>query len=260
MGDRSRERAGLLEALARALPVQIDRAALPAGNVGLIVVDAVQGFTRQGSMSDPISLGPMVAAIDALVRELDRRLGPRLHLLILRDRHHPEVPEPPYPPHCLAGTAESTLDPQLAWLAQHPRATVLDKDCINGFVGAMRPAAEAGSWRNGLVDWARERQLAALVLTGDCTDICVSDLTVALLSARNHGMLTSVPPGQRQAYAAAITALPILVHVPACATYDLDPDGPLAPETLRHPGALAQHVGLWTMASRGARLVDGFSW
>lgn len=27
------------------------------------------------------------------------------------DTHHPDVPEPPYPPHCIAGTDESKLVP-----------------------------------------------------------------------------------------------------------------------------------------------------
>lgn len=27
------------------------------------------------------------------------------------DSHHPDIPEPPYPPHCIAGTDESKLVP-----------------------------------------------------------------------------------------------------------------------------------------------------
>lgn len=29
----------------------------------------------------------------------------------LFDSHHPDIPEPPYPPHCIAGTEESELVP-----------------------------------------------------------------------------------------------------------------------------------------------------
>jgi nicotinamidase-related amidase len=254
------DRTKLLSELERSLPVELGRATLPPGNVGLVLVDVVQGFTRQGPMADPDSMGEMVRAVDALVRDLDGQLGERLHLLVLRDCHSPDVPEPPYPPHCLVGTEESQLDPGVAWLAGHERATILDKDCINGFVGAMRRDGPH-RWRNLLVEWVCQHGLRALVLAGDCTDICVSDLCVALLSARNHGMLTTIPAEQREAYAAAITSMPILVHVPACSTFDLDPDGAIeGPETLRHPRALAHHVGLWVMASRGAQLVDGFSW
>lgn len=254
------DRGLLLEQLQQALPVEISRVHLPEGNIGLIIVDVVQGFTREGNLSDPESMAPMVEVVDGLARDLDRDLDRRLHTLVLRDRHQPEVPEPPYPPHCIVGTGEELLDPALCWLAWNPRASVLDKDCINGFVGAMVPTDSPGLWRNLLVDWIREHHLSALVLSGDCTDICVSDLTVSLLSARNHGMLTTLSPEQGPAYIQAITSFPIYVYVPGCATFHLDPDGsmPAGAEPLRHPGPLANHVGLWLMASRGAQLVDGF--
>jgi len=104
--------------------------------------------------------------------------------------------------------------------------------------------------------------LTSLVLVGDCTDICVSDLAVALLSARNHGMLGAASPSDREAYVAGITGLQLMVHAGACATFDLDPEEPFpaGQETLRHPGTLAHHVGLWVAASRGATIIDGFDW
>jgi len=256
------DRKTLLDELRRALVVRVTRPPLPRGRVGLIVVDVVRGFTRSGNLSDPRSMAPMVQAIGTLVRALDDRLGERLHLLMLRDCHHPDVPEPPYPPHCIVGTGEELLDPDLAWLADRSQTTVVDKDCINGLVGAMRSvdSADGRLWRNLLVDWVVEQEIETLVIAGDCTDICVSDLTVALLSARNHGMLTRALPDARERYVAAITSMPIYVYLPGCATYDLDPPGPLpaGQEPRRHPGPLAQHVGLWLMASRGAELIDAF--
>jgi len=256
------ERTELLGQLQQALPVSVGTGSLAPGGVGLVVVDVVRGFTREGSLSDPASMEPMVQAVGALAEELLFELGPRLHTLLLRDSHHPDIPEPPYPPHCIQGTGEDELDPDIAWLLQRPRTTVIRKDCINGFVGAMRPVTggEPGLWRNLLADWVADHTLTSLILVGDCTDICVSDLCVALLSARNHGMLTRVDPTDREAYVAAITGLELYVVAPACATFDADPDGPLpqGQEALRHPGPLAHHLGLWIAASRGAIIVDGF--
>ncbi len=251
----------LLQELRGALPVQVDRASLAPGNVGLLLVDIVNGFTRQGNLSDAASMAPMVEAVDRLLVELQQQLGDRLRLLLLRDSHHPDIPEPPYPPHCIKGSGEDELDPGIAWAADLPGATVLQKDCINGFVGAMVPTG-SGAWRSRLCDWVTDNGLTSLVLVGDCTDICVSDLAVALLSARNHGMLTGVSPDQREEYVAAITGLEIYIHAGACATFDLDPEEPLPPgqEGLRHPGPLAHHVGLWVAASRGAKVIDGFNW
>ena len=255
-------RTELLSELQTALPVQVERVALAdhRGNVGLIVVDVVRGFTREGSLSDAASMAPMVDAVDGVIRELQQRLGDRLRLLLLRDTHHADIPEPPYPPHCVKGSGEDELDPDLTWAADLPGAVTLDKDCINGFVGAMERAG-GGVWRNRLCDWVVDNQFKTLVLVGDCTDICVSDLAVALLSARNHGMLGAATPEDREAYVAGITGLQIMVHAGACATFDLDPVLlPGGQEFLRHPGAVAHHVGLWVAASRGARVIDGFVW
>ncbi len=257
------ERSEQLEHLQQALPVVLDKPTLAPGGVGLIVVDVVRGFTREGNLSDPASMEPMVTAVDTLAGQLDEKLGERLHTLLLRDSHHPDIPEPPYPPHCVQGTGEDELDPDIQWLQGRPRTAVIRKDCINGFVGAMRPVeGQPGAWRNLLADWVTDNGLTSLILCGDCTDICVSDLCVALLSARNHGMLTNVDPSRREAYVSAITGMQLYVYAPACATFDADPDGPMPEglEALRHPRPLTHHLGLWIAASRGAVIVDGFQW
>ena len=44
--------------------------------------------------------------------------------------------EPPYPPHCEAGTGEENLVPELAWLERDSNTMLVRKDCINGFIGA----------------------------------------------------------------------------------------------------------------------------
>ena len=105
--------------------------------VGLVVVDAGVAFTRQGSLSDPARMIPMVGRIDAAWRALSAALGDRLHTLFFLDTHEPDIPEPPYPPHGIKGTGEEDLDPDLAWILDEAQVTVIRKDCINGFVGAI---------------------------------------------------------------------------------------------------------------------------
>ncbi|MEK7246094.1 MAG: isochorismatase, partial [Pseudomonadota bacterium] len=76
-------------------------------------------------------------------------------------------------------------------------------------------------------------------------DICVMDFVLTMLSARNHGL---APPLRD-----------IVVYEPACATYDLPRATALAlglPATAAHPQAEAHHMGLYFMASRGARVAD----
>jgi len=82
-------------------------------------------------------------------------------------------------------------------------------------------------------------------VVGICTDICVMDFVLTTLSARNHDLMPTLKE--------------IAVYEAGCSTYDL----PRATaETLgygataAHPQAATHHMGLYFMASRGARIVD----
>jgi len=187
---------------------------------------------------------PMVHRIDAEWKALHGQLGERLHTLCFLDTHEPDIPEPPYPPHCIRGTGEEEIDPDLEWLLGEKHVNVIRKDCINGFVGAI----DRQSGANAFCEWVIKNDIRTLLVCGDCTDICVSDFVVSALSARNHGLLTAKnPQTERDAYVEAITGLEIAVLVDACETFDM-------PGV--HERIAAHHVGLWLMASRGATLVN----
>jgi nicotinamidase-related amidase len=178
----------------------------------------------------------MIAETDRLARRFQALGWPVLAFL---DTHEPGKPEPPYPPHCERGTGEEELVDELAWLAGASNATLIRKDCINGFIGATAPDG-----RNAVVDWVNAHGLETLLVVGICTDICVMDFVLTALSARNHDMM----PSCRE----------IFVHEGACATYDLPRDAALSldlPETASHPQDATHHMGLYFMAARGARLV-----
>ena len=136
--------------------------------------------------------------------------------------------------------------PALAWLEGCGRATLLRKDCINGFVGGIEASyigGGHGQHHNKVVDWINSHRLETVIAVGICTDICVMDFVLTLLSARNHGLMP--------------TLADIVVYEPATATYDLPPaaTGPLGlPPTAAHPKAETHHMGLYFMASRGALL------
>ena len=235
-----------MRTLEQRLPIQTETLAIGDGAVGLVIVDACVGFTREGHLADPERMVPMVQAIAAQWRRLKVALGERLHTLCFLDTHEPDIPEPPYPPHCIKGTGEEQIDPDLVWLLNEPQVMVIRKDCINGFVGAV----DRETGRNVFCEWVRDNDIRTLLVCGDCTDICVSDFVVSALSARNHGLLTTADPTDRGAYVDAITGLNIAVLVDACETFD-------APGV--HERDAAHHVGLWLMASRGAQLLDDWT-
>ncbi|MDP6351983.1 MAG: isochorismatase family protein [Alphaproteobacteria bacterium] len=228
------------------LPVAL-AAFTATGRAGLVVVDEVNGFATPGAgnLAPP---GPdqqaarMIAETDRLARAFVARDLPVAAFL---DTHRPGKAEPPYPPHCEAGTGEENLVPALQWLETAPRATLIRKDCINGFVGAIEPATGA----NRIIDWILTERLTAVLVVGICTDICVMDFVLTLLSARNHGLA----PGLDD----------IVVYERGCATYHLPRETAATlglPATASHPQDLAHHVGLYFMHARGARLADRVVW
>ena len=86
--------------------------------IGLVIVDEVNGFATVGAgyLAPPVEnaqVTHMVAETDRLAREFTRRDWPIFAFL---DTHIPGKAEPPYPPHCEAGTGQEHLVPDLQWL------------------------------------------------------------------------------------------------------------------------------------------------
>jgi nicotinamidase-related amidase len=225
------------------LPVSTGTFDTSSCRTGLVVVDEVNGFATVGAgalapQAPNAQVERMVEQTDQLAREFVSR---DLPIIVLLDTHEPGKPEPPYPPHCEKGSGEEELVAQLAWLENCPQATLVRKDCINGFVGAT----EIATGDNRIVRWVNERALEAIVVVGICTDICVMDFVLTMLSARNHRMMPTLKH--------------VVVFEPGCATYDLPKETALAiglPETAAHPQDLTHHLGLYFMASRGAVLAS----
>lgn len=242
----------LLEVMRAGLPIELVDYRVPAGETGLVIVDVVNGFCTVGAgnlapKAPDRQISEMVAETVRLARRFSERRWPVLAFL---DTHEADKPEPPYPPHCIRGTGEENLVPELAWLADEPDAKLLRTGCINGFVAAIEPIHDGrhGASHNRVTDWVNSHRLKSLVVTGICTDICVLDFVVTMLSARNVDLMP--------------TLRDVVVLEPATATYDLP--GELVaslglPATAAHPQAAAHHMGLYVMAARGAVLARELS-
>ncbi|KAI5062202.1 hypothetical protein GOP47_0022741 [Adiantum capillus-veneris] len=162
-------------------------------------------------------------------------------MLVLLDTHDASKPENPYPPHCIVGSGEENLVPALQWLEHDKNAFLMHKDCINGFIGGLQADGS-----NLIVDWVQKNKVQVMVVVGICTDVCVLDFVVTVLSARNHGILSPLEE--------------VVVYSKACATYDLPVevakgiDGALA-----HPQDAAHYLGLYMAKSRGAVVADSIT-
>ncbi|CAI9111444.1 OLC1v1011665C1 [Oldenlandia corymbosa var. corymbosa] len=210
---------------------------------GLVLVDIVNGFCTVGAGNlAPVAPDKQISGmVDESVRLAKMFCEKNWPIYAVLDSHHPDVPEHPYPPHCIAGTDESKLVPALQWLENEPNVTIRHKDCIDGFVGSME---KDGS--NVFVDWIKNNSIQAVLFAGICTDICVLDFVCSALSARNRGILTPLKD--------------VYVYSAACATFDF----PLhvaqnIKGALAHPQELMHHVGLYTAKGRGAKVVNEVS-
>lgn len=237
----------LIDLLQAELPVRLEPYHVVAGETGLVIVDEINGFCTVGAglLAPPAPDAQISRMIDETVRLARTFAARRWPILAFVDSHIPGKPEPPYPPHCEHGSGEEELVPELAWLEDEPDATVLRKDCIDGFVGGIEPIYHGthGTSRNRVVDWVNAHRLKSILVTGICTDICVMDFVMTMLSARNHGLMS--------------TLADIVVLEPATATYHLPREavgGLGLPETAAHPKLPTHHMGLYFMASRGAVL------
>lgn len=228
--------------IADSFPIALQPYPLSGKRAGLVIIDVVNGFCTPGC--GPLAPPAPDYAVEKMVSETEELAGrfvaTNLPVLISLDSHDPAKPEPPYPPHCLQGTGDDQLVPALQWLAAHRDVTLLTKDCINFYIGGVRADGS-----NAVSDWIVGHKLETVVVVGICTDICVMDFVLTLLSARNHGLTGDLRD--------------VVVYERGCATYDL----PLEvarklglPDTAAHPRAQTHHAGLYFMASRGALLAS----
>lgn len=210
---------------------------------GLVIVDLIKGFTEVGAgplapLEPNDQINSMIREISTIADLFNKRGQP---MFFFRDSHDPQKFEPPYPPHCLEGTEEAEIADELKWLATSAHITFQKKECINGFVGAMDKNGQ-----NHFINWVKDHKLTHLIFTGICTDVCVMDLVLISLSARNRTFFGS-------------DLKEIIVYEPGCATYEITHEmceKYALPDETRHPQALAHHLGLYFMASRGAIIAN----
>jgi nicotinamidase-related amidase len=133
-----------------------------------IVVDVLNGFCKQGNLASP----RCDAAIPRIREVIEERRRAGDHLIFLADTHDPNDREfEVFPVHCVRGTAESEVVPELQPLLHD--ATLIRKRRYSGFFETDLEA----------------RLLAAqpeqVTVVGVCTDICVLH-TVADLRNRDY--------------------------------------------------------------------------
>lgn len=209
--------------------------------VGLGIIDAIDGFCTVGAgklapVVPNINIDRAIDRIDGLARKV---LGVKGEVLTERDVHAADTPEYPYPGHCIKGSGEELLVKKLRWLNGTPGVTDSVKHCINALIGTMRFGGG-----NGVIEWIVKHQLEVIVLSGFCTDICLLEYALTLMSIKNMRQLQFLEK--------------VVVIPDACATYDLPLEvaESLGDPSLAHPSEIFHHMGLALMQKSGIILAD----
>jgi len=122
----------------------------------VLVIDMLRGFLEEGY---PLYCGARARRIIPDIQGLlERELAQGSRVFFICDYHDPDDPEfKMFPPHCVAGTAEAEVIPELA---RYP-GEIIPKKRFSAFVGTPLEAK------------LRELSPDKVIVCGVCTDICV---------------------------------------------------------------------------------------
>tara|TARA_B100000787_G_scaffold94282_1_gene69622 strand:+ start:228 stop:929 length:702 start_codon:yes stop_codon:yes gene_type:complete len=211
-------------------------------NSGMLIIDEVNGFCTVGAgnlapLKKNYQVENMVKETNKLAKIFDKKSLP---IALFLDTHEDDRPEHPYPPHCIKGTGEEKIIKELEWLMTSKNLKI-NKDCINGFIGAINLKTN----QNLFISWIKDHQIESLIVTGICTDICVLDFVLTCMSAINHKIILPLKE--------------IIVYSKACSTYDMDIDDVKRldlDEKMVHDQETYHNLGLKIMQMRGALIVN----
>ena len=139
----------------------------------VLVVDVLRGFLEEGY---PLYIGDKARRIIPNIRRLlERELAQGSRVFFICDNHDPDDLEfKMFPPHCIEGTAEAEVIPELA---NYP-GEIIPKRRYSGFFDTQ------------LDGKLKELKPEKLIICGVCTDICVLHTAA---DARNRDYEVEVP-------------------------------------------------------------------
>lgn len=134
----------------------MSQSASAPGRTVVLVTDMVRGFCEEGHN---LYVGPTIREIIPRIRSLlerERAAGSRI--IFICDTHDPDDLEfRMFPPHCIRGTEEPQVIPELAEFA----GEVIPKNRYSAFFGTDLDRRLA------------EERPRKIIIVGDCTNICV---------------------------------------------------------------------------------------
>jgi nicotinamidase-related amidase len=193
----------------------------------VVSVDLIKGFCTIGPLASP----RVQTILTPVVRLFERAhtLGVP-HFVLTQDTHEPDAVEfGSFAPHCVRGTEESETAPELAALPFASQFTIIPKNSIDS---SLAPAFQ---------DWlVRHPDVGTFIVVGDCTDLCIYQMAMAL---------------RLRANAMQVRDVRVIVPADCVDTYDLPVDVAKSLGSLPHGGDLLHLIFLYHMALNGIEVV-----
>jgi nicotinamidase-related amidase len=192
----------------------------------VISEDLVKGFCTIGPLASPRVQAIVAPSVRLIKRAYELGIS---HFLLLQDTHEPDAVEfGSFPPHCVRGTEESETVPELAALPFVSQLTIIPKNSLNP---ALTPSFQ---------DWLiRYDAVRTFIIVGDCTDLCVYQIAMALRVRANDLQQRDVR---------------VIVPADCVDTYDLPVDMARTLGVLPHAGDLLYLIFLYHMALNGVEI------
>ena len=155
----------------------------------LIIVDMVNGFVREGTMSDPY----IEHIIPEQLRLIEESMINNDTIVFIKDSHKKGCSEfTKFPIHCLEGTSESELVKE--FVPYEDNALVYKKNSTSAIFA-----------KGFINDINKMKKLRKIIVTGCCTDICIMNLAIPLqnlFDEANKTVEIIVPTNAVETYAA----------------------------------------------------------
>lgn len=191
----------------------------------LISVDMIEGFCRRGPLASD-RVNNIIEPVTSLIsRAYEKGVS---SIALVQDAHSKEDEEfGSFPPHCIKGTPEADTIKEIRELPFFDELRIFPKSTISGGI------------ETDLSAWLKEKDPRTIIVTGDCTDLCVYQLALYLKLTSNAKNL------KRE----------ILLPVNAVETYHLPVETALEIGAMPHPGDLMHILFLYHMKLNGIKLV-----
>jgi nicotinamidase-related amidase len=198
-----------------------------AGRIAVMAVDVTRGFCSEGPLASE-RVGRIVAPITRLFQRA-YEVGVQ-HFLLPQDTHTEDAVEfGSYPAHCTRDSKESQTVEELLALPFAGLFTIFEKNSISSDIDT------------GLGPWLDARpEVTTIIVTGDCTDLCVYQLAMYLRLRANARNLRQVR---------------VIVPMDSIDTFDLPVEEARRIGAMPHDADLLHLVFAHAMASNGVEVV-----